>query len=61
MFTTPLRSENMPPIAPKTSGVVNANVCAISCASKTALRLPTLERVARMPSPIPSRPAATAP
>ena len=61
MFTTPLRSENMPPIAPKTSGVANANVCAISAASKTAFRFPVPERVARMPSPIPIRPAATAP
>ena len=61
MFTTPLRSENMPPIAPKTSGVANAKVCASNEALKTTLRLPMLERVARIPSPRPITPAATAP
>ena len=30
MFTTPLRSEKMPPIAPKTSGVEKTNIDAIS-------------------------------
>ena len=61
MFTTPLRSENMPPIAPKTSGVAKPSVCAISVASKTESRFAVLERVARMPRPIPRTPAATAP
>ena len=61
MFTTPLRSENMPPIAPKTRGVAKPSVCAISVASNAAARFPVLERVARIPSPIPRMPAATAP
>ena len=61
MFTTPLRSENMPPIAPKTSGVVKANVCAMSAASKTVFRFPVPDRVARIPSPMPRMPDATAP
>ena len=61
MFTTPLRSENIPAIAPNTSGVANPNVWAISVASKTVSRFPVPERVARMPRPIPSRPATTAP
>ena len=33
MFTTPLRSENIPAIAPNMSGVAKPNVCAISVAS----------------------------
>jgi hypothetical protein len=61
MFTTPLRSENMPAIAPKTSGVAKAKDCASSAASKTVFRFSVPERVARMPSPMPIRPAATAP
>ena len=51
----------MPAIAPKTSGVASPNVWAMSVASKTASRFPVPERVARMPRPIPSRPATTAP
>ena len=42
MFTTPLRSENIPPIAPKMSGVANASICAIRAALKTASRFPML-------------------
>src|SRR4051812_7556586 len=61
MFTTPLRSENMPPIAPKTSGVENTNIDAISEAVKTMFRFDVLDRVARMPRPIPISAAATAP
>ena len=61
MFTTPLRSENMPPIPAKISGVEKTNVDAIRSARKTVFRLPTPERVARMPSPIPSTPEAIAP
>jgi hypothetical protein len=61
MFTTPLRSEKMPPIAAKTRGVAKLSVCATSVASNAESRFPVLERVARMPSPIPSRPDATAP
>ncbi len=61
MFTTPLRSLNMPPMPAKTSGVENTNIDAIRSARKTVSRLPVLERVARTPRPIPSRPDATAP
>ena len=61
MLTTPLRSENVPPIAAKTSGVVNASVCAISAASKTAFRWSVLEYVARIPRPSPITPVAAAP
>src|SRR5205823_3626347 len=61
MFTTPLRSEKMPPMAPNRSGVARPKVCAISVASNTASRFPVPDRVATMPSPIPRRPAATAP
>src|SRR5579862_8943715 len=43
---TPLRSDIIPAIDPKTSGVASPNVCAMSVASKTALRLPVPERVA---------------
>ena len=61
MLTTPLRSENIPPIAPKTNGVENANVWATRDGSKTALRLPVLDRVASSPSPSPMSPPTTAP
>jgi hypothetical protein len=61
MFTTPLRSENVPPIAAKTSGVAKPNVCATSVASNAASRFAVLDWRARSPSPIPRRPAATAP
>src|SRR5438477_2142458 len=61
MFTTPLRSENTPPSEPNTSGVEKTNIDAIRDAVKTLFRFAVLERVARTPSPIPIRPAATAP
>src|SRR5438067_1055884 len=61
MFTTPLRSENTPPSEPNTSGVEKTNIDAIRDAVKTLFRFAVLERVARIPSPIPIRPAATAP
>ena len=61
MFTTPLRSENTPPMPAKTSGVEKTNIDAISEAVKTVLRLPVLECVARMPSAIPMSESATAP
>ncbi len=61
MLTTPLRSENVPAIAPKTSGVENTNIDAMSDAVKTRLSLPVLECVARMPSAMPITPAAKAP
>ena len=51
----------MPPIAPKTSGVENTNIDAISDAVKTMFRFDVLDRVARMPRPIPISAAATAP
>ena len=57
MLTTPLRSENIPPIAPKTSGVENANVWATRDGSKTALRFPVPDRVARIPEPDSQEPA----
>ena len=46
-FTTPLRSETMPPSAPKVSGVANTNTCAIRSAAKTTWRFPELDRVER--------------
>ena len=61
MFTTPERSENMPPIAPKVSGVAKTSIEAIRLAVKTWSRLPTLDLVARSASAIPSTPVATAP
>ena len=44
MFTTPLRSENMPAIAPNTSSIENANICAISKLLKTVDEVPVLTR-----------------
>jgi hypothetical protein len=44
MFTTPLRSENIPPIAAKVSGVAKTSIEAISVDQvKTCSRFPTLE------------------
>ena len=54
MFTTPLRSEKMPPIAAKASGVAYRSIAAVSADQTiTWSRWPSLERVARRPSPIP--------
>ena len=61
MFTTPERSENMPPIAAKVSGVAKTSIDAIRLAVKTWSRLPVLERVARTPSATPSTPTTMAP
>ncbi len=61
MLMMPLRSANMPAIAPKTSGVASPNVWSINVASKTVSRFAVPERVARMPRPIPSTPPTTAP
>ena len=48
MLTTPDRSENMPPIEAKASGVAYLSVAAISADhAKTVLRFPTEERVPR--------------
>src|SRR6266540_2228269 len=60
-FTTPLRSENMPPIAPKVSGVAKTSINAIREALKTWSRLLVLDWSAATASPAPSTPAATAP
>ena len=56
MFTTPLRSENMPPMPAKTSGVEKTNIDAIRSARKTVFRFSVLDWIARMPRPIPARP-----
>src|SRR3954467_9651042 len=61
MFTTPLRSEYIPPIPANTSGVEKTSIDAISDAVKTLLRFSLPERVARIPSPIPSAERTTAP
>ena len=48
MFTTPERSENMPPIEAKASGVAKRRVAAIRAdQAKTAFRFETDERVPR--------------
>jgi len=48
MFTTPLRSEKIPPIAAYTSGVAKTNIAAIRLGQvNTISRCATLERVAR--------------
>ena len=47
MFTTPERSENIPPIAAKMSGVAKTSIEAIRLAVKTSFRFAELERVAR--------------
>ena len=48
MFTTPLRSEKMPPIAAKASGVAWRSIAAVSADQTiTWSRWPSLERVAR--------------
>ena len=57
MFTTPLRSENMPPIAANVSGVAHTSVAERSADQTTTwLRLPWVARVASMPRPIPTMP-----
>ena len=62
MFTTPERSETMPPNAPNTSGVANRSIAAASADhTTTASRLPSPDFVdATAPIP-PSTPATTAP
>ena len=48
MFTTPLRSEKMPPIAANASGVAKRSIAAVSAdQTTTCSRWATLERVAR--------------
>ena len=62
MFTTPLRSENMPPIAAKTSTVVNHKAPDRRVDQRTASsRCWALAWVAAAPAAIPIRPLATAP
>src|SRR5262245_18645889 len=61
MFTTPERSEKMPPSAAKVSGVAKTSIDAIRLAVKTVFRLPTLDCIARSESPQPTIPAAIAP
>src|SRR5919108_406655 len=59
MFTTPLRSENMPPSAANVSGVAYRSVAAVSADHvMTASRCGTAARVAKMPPTIPRMPAA---
>ena len=60
MFTTPLCSENIPPSAPKVSGVAKTSIEAMIEALKTSFRLPVPDWRARAPSPAPRTPAATA-
>jgi hypothetical protein len=61
MFVTPERSENIPPIAAKTSGVANRSVDAISADQTTTVSsLPTPDSVARYPTVKPSTPDAIA-
>ncbi len=51
MFTTPLRSENMPPRAAKISGVAKRSMEAVSADHTTTdSRLDTLDSVAIVPS-----------
>ena len=61
MFTTPERSENMPPIAAYVSGVAKTSIDAIRLAVKTSFRSAVLERVASTPRPTPRSPTTTAP
>ncbi len=61
MFTTPLRSENMPPIPANTSGVEKTSIEAIRSGRKTVFRFATDDCIASAPSPAPSTPEATAP
>ncbi len=59
MFTTPLRSENMPPTAAKISGVAYRSIEAVRAPhTNTASRFATLEIVAATPS-APSASAST--
>ena len=61
MFTTPLRSENIPPSAPNVSGVAKTSIEAMIEALKTSFRLLVPDWRASTPRPAPSTPAATAP
>ena len=61
MFTTPERSENIPPSAPKVRGVAKTSIEAIRLAVKTWFRCAVLERVASTARAAPSTPAAIAP
>ena len=62
MFTTPLRSEKMPPSDPYISGVAKTSIEAISVDHvKTISRFSTLERVARYAPPRPRKPMTIAP
>jgi hypothetical protein len=61
MFTTPLRSENMPPIAANVSGVAKRSIASRMPPVNTSSRFATLERVASSASAVPRTPAATAP
>src|SRR5205809_772537 len=61
MFTTPLRSEYIPPMPAKMSGVEKTNVDAIRSARKTVFKLPALDLVARIPSAIPTKPPPRVP
>jgi len=61
MLTTPLRSQNIPPIAAKVSGVAQTSVDDSSADQTTTWsRLPTLARVESSPSTMPTRPAPIA-
>ena len=62
MFTTPLRSEKIPPSAANVSGVAARNVAAISADQTNACSSDvTSERVASQPTNMPSSPTPTAP
>ena len=62
MFTTPLRSENMPPSAAKRSGVVKTSVSDTRVDQvMTSERCAALARVTTLPPIIPIRPLVIAP
>ena len=61
MFTTPLRSENIPPSAAKRSGVVKTSVSEMRVDHvMTSERCPALARVTETPPSIPIRPLVIA-
>ena len=61
MFTTPERSENIPPTAANVSGVAKTSIWAIRLAFQTWIKFASLERVASSARPTPMIAAATAP
>ena len=61
MFTTPERSENIPPSAPKVSGVAKTSIDAIRLAVKTWFRCAVLDCIASTARAVPRTPDAIAP